>query len=259
MAGIGVYNGKILEHRHLNDYYSLLTIEVPEIAMYAKPGQFVMVACREQGSLDPLLRRPLSLHNILADDGQIQLLYQLRGKGTTWLWQRRPGETLSMLGPLGRGFRLPPEVNKAVLVGGGIGNAPLLPIAQVLAQFELESRLFTGARSEAHLVGVEPIAALGIPVHISTEDGSVGRQGLVTEELAVYLERERPDYLYACGPLPMLKAVVKLARQYGLAGQVSLEETMACGTGICLGCDCGGKKVCKEGPVFAIEEVVLND
>jgi len=253
-----VYNGKILEHRHFNEFYSLLTIEVPEIAMYAKPGQFVMVACREQGSLDPLLRRPLSLHDILADEGRIQLLYQLRGRGTAWLRRRQPGEELSLLGPLGQGCRLPPEVQRAVLVGGGIGNAPLLPIARVLAQVEVESRFFTGARSASNLVGIEPIAELGIPVHICTEDGSSGQRGLVTAALAAYLEQEKPDYLYACGPLPMLREVVKLASQYGLPGQVSLEETMACGIGICLGCNCGGKKVCQQGPVFAIEEVDLG-
>lgn len=257
MAGLGVYNGKIVEHRSLNQFYSLLTIEVPEIAMYAKPGQFVMVACREQGSLDPLLRRPLSIHDILADEGRIQLLYQLRGRGTAWLYHRQPGEELNLLGPLGQGFRLPPEVERAVLVGGGIGNAPLLPIARVLAQVEVESHFFTGARSAEHLVGIEPLAELGIPVHICTEDGSAGRQGLVTEELASYLEQEKPDYLYACGPLPMLREVVRLARRFCLPGQISLEETMACGIGICLGCDCGGKKVCQQGPVFAIEEVNL--
>jgi dihydroorotate dehydrogenase electron transfer subunit len=236
----------IIDHQQLKGPYRLLTLKVPEIAVFAKPGQFVHVRCGQ--TLEPLLRRPISIHKIEADRGELMLLYQVVGRGTQLLAEKQPGEQVDIMGPLGRGFTLPEWVNRAVVVGGGIGAAPLLSLVETLVIAKVETTVILGARSGELLIGVEPMADLGVQVIMVTEDGSVGQPGLVTAALKQLLhkgsigENSKLDYLYSCGPKPMLKAVTALALEYNLPGEVSLEERMGCGVGACLACVCKVRK-----------------
>lgn len=232
-----------------------LVMEEPGLAELAQPGQFVNI--RVSGSTAPLLRRPISIHWV--DGIRVEILFQVVGQGTELLAQVRPGDTLDVQGPLGRGFQ--PGEGRPVLVGGGMGIAPLGFLAQSLTGREVTCLL--GARNGELLgaSGGDRLMSLGMEVIAATDDGSLGHQGLVTELLAKSLPENA--FIYACGPKPMLRAVAGLALDKGLPCQVSLEEHMGCGVGACLGCVCKGvsagketyKRVCINGPVFDVREV----
>jgi len=240
----------------LSRFLYRLTLEAPLIAAEAQPGQFVMVACGP--TLDPLLRRPISIHQC-SDDGCLQLVFKVVGRGTRLLSEIRAGQTLDLLGPLGRGFRL--ATGPVALIGGGIGIAPLLFLAKTLMQTNQGTasfRVLLGAQNGEEL---EPLAAafatMGCEVELATDDGSLGRHGLITDLLPAHLPGL--STAYACGPHPMMAAVAKLCAAAEVACEVSLEAHMACGLGACLGCAVEGadgryKHVCKHGPVFKAEE-----
>ena len=221
----------------------------------ARPGQFVMVRCTS--THDPLLPRPFSLNE--SDGETFSLLLQVRGRGTALLARKRPGDTLHLLGPLGKGFPLPRGA-KALLVAGGVGVAPLRFLARVLKEEGKKVFFFYGARSAKDLILLDELEALGVETICATEDGSKGAKGLVTEPLREFLEVEETGEIFACGPLPMLQAVSDLAREFGLKAYLSLEAQMACGLGMCLGCafprkDGSYLHVCTEGPVVLAEEI----
>lgn len=259
--------GKIIEHQEVAKDFWRMKIEVPEIAAFSKPGQFVHV--RIGNSLDPLLRRPISLHDIDPDAGIITLLYQLRGKGTRLLKDLEIGDRVDLMGPLGTGWSLPPAVKQAIVVGGGCGVAPLLPLVKILKQVKVETTVMIAARACEYLISVEELEATGAKVLIATDDGSRGHKGYVTELLDQELRTGNYDFVYGCGPEIMLEKVVHMAREKGLKGEVSLEERMGCGVGACLSCVCKVKvatetgwtykKACTEGPVFDLEEVLLGE
>ncbi|WP_456369640.1 dihydroorotate dehydrogenase electron transfer subunit [Thermodesulfatator atlanticus] len=221
----------------------------------AQPGQFVML--RAWPAFDPLLARPFSIHD--AAPGLLKILFQVRGRGTTLLAQKKPGDLIEVLGPLGRGF--PVEENApALLVAGGIGIAPFLFFAKRLLEVGRKVVLFYGARGEGDLLCLEEFESLNIPLKISTEDGSKGAKGLVTDLLQTYLSQDGKGIVYACGPMPMLSAVAEVARHFNTKAYVSLEAHMACGLGMCLGCTVARKEkgflhVCSEGPVVPAEAV----
>ncbi|MEW6724861.1 MAG: dihydroorotate dehydrogenase electron transfer subunit [Bacillota bacterium] len=225
------------------------------IAAASCPGQFVMVQAGHEGAR---LRRPLSLHRF--DAGRVELLYRVVGSGTRWLAGLAPGEQLELLGPLGRGFPLHPD-RPAVLVGGGIGGAPLVALAEARGRAEVPTLVLLGARQAAELVAVDRFRDLGCRVEVATDDGSAGRHGLVTQ----WLPEAMADFgeeavIYGCGPQGMLRALMTLDPRFTV--YLSLEERMACGVGACLGCavaaaDGGYLRVCRDGPVFAREEVRL--
>jgi len=235
------------------------TVKAPDIAADARPAQFVMV--RAGDGLDPLLRRPFSVHQV-DEGGKLQILFKVIGKGTQALADMKMGRKVDILGPAGRGFTIAEE-SQHFLVGGGIGIAPLLFLARrILIKNEPFSvRVLLGARTKeeiAFLAG--EFESMGLSVETITEDGSLGRQGLVTE-LMTDLQHEKPVMIYGCGPYPMLKAVANVCRGHNWACQVSLETMMACGLAACLGCAVqradmkGYVHVCKDGPVFDMEEV----
>lgn len=238
----------------------LVTIRASKIAEAASPGQFCMVEVRSARSRDPLLRRPLSIHRII-NRKEIVFLYRVVGRGTRLLSQHCPGDRLHVLGPLGHGFRITPG-HPAILIGGGLGSAPLLFLAEELPKDPLVT-LILGARTEKELLSVEQFTALGHQVLLATEDGSVGRHGLVTDVLSEVLSHgsDTRPYIFSCGPWPMMKAVYKMTHEIGLSCQVSLEARMACGTGLCLGCAVprrdghGYLHVCTEGPVFDADKI----
>lgn len=211
------------------------------LARNSKPGQFFEVRVSEK--VDPLLRRPFSCHRI--SKGAVEILYEAVGPATGILSHRKAGQILDIIGPLGNGFEI--SKCKAVLVGGGIGVAPLLALAESMRN---KPSVLIGARTRAHVLCEKEFKALGCGVSVATDDGSKGHEGFVTDLLKGHAGAD----IYACGPHAMLKTVSGIARHAGVSCQVSLEERMACGVGVCLGCPVkvsgGYKMVCKDGPVF---------
>jgi dihydroorotate dehydrogenase electron transfer subunit len=236
-----------------------LTLHAPQISAAAQPGQFVMIACGT--SFDPLLRRPFSIHQAVAETGTLQLLFKVIGRGTKILSELRPGDLVSLLGPLGRGFHftVDPPVG---LIGGGMGIAPLLFLAKKIMQNATSTDscvVLLGARTAAEIWKLTPaFSELGCPVQTATDDGTLGHHGLISELLPPYLARLKK--VYVCGPHPMMAVIAGLCREAAVPCEASLEAHMACGLGACLGCTIHGadslyKHVCKHGPVFNAEEV----
>jgi len=263
-------NVKVKEVRDLGSGNCLLTLNSPEQARLARPGQFVMLKCAEQVNEIPLLRRPFTIFNILghARSGKpngLELLVKDVGVGTSRLARLKPGQMIHCLGPQGRGFHIPTESPKpgetAYLVAGGVGIAALFLLAKALAAQALRPMLFYGGRSKDDLILHDYFERLGIEVHLATEDGSSGERGLVTEALSKYLDSHprKPARMYACGPWGMMRAAHELSRRFRLPCEVSLEARMGCALGACLGCvvhswDARGEeqyiRVCQEGPVM---------
>lgn len=256
----------VLENHELLPGTFLLRLQAPILARDGRPGQFLMVRCAEEGSYDPLLRRPLALHRLDRSRGEVELLVRVVGRGTGWLAVRRPGDPLDVLGPLGQGFRFERRTRNLLLVAGGMGIAPLFAAAEEGVARGWAVTLVLGARTRGELYPAERLPPQ-IEVHIATDDGSCGRPCLVTDLLddpALGL-LSWADQLLACGPRPMLAALDRAVRAARLRprpgfAQVSLEESMACGVGVCLGCVVrtrnGTARVCQEGPVFDLREVV---
>jgi dihydroorotate dehydrogenase electron transfer subunit len=252
-------NAEILRTEILTDDVFRFSMKAPDIAADARPGQFVMVRTGE--SMDPLLRRPFSVHQV-AEGGLIQILFKVVGKGTYAFSKLQSGYSMDMLGPLGRGFEYD-NAHQHYLVGGGIGIAPLLFLAKKLLKKNEPStiKVFLGARTRAEIdVLTDDFGSMGLEVKSATEDGSLGKKGLVTDLMAPILN-ESPVKVYGCGPYPMLRAVVDLCNDRNWACQVSLETIMACGLAACLGCAIlrsdlkGYVHACKDGPVFNADEV----
>ena len=217
------------------------------------PGHFVMLSPGALGAAersDPLLPRPMAVFR--ADGDRIEVLYKVTGRGTALLSETRPGERVRVVGPLGRAFAPPASGARAVLIGGGTGIASLYDLA---ARLPGRTEVLLGARSAPDLMAREDFAALGAGLRVATEDGSEGHRGRVTDLLEASLAADATARVYACGPTPMMHRAAEIAAAHGAVCQVSLENTMACGFGVCLGCAAplaagGYALVCREGPVF---------
>jgi dihydroorotate dehydrogenase electron transfer subunit len=234
----------------------------------ARPGQFVMVGFPQQ--MDPLLPRPFSIHRLIKQAGVItglELLYKVVGKGTHMMSLRQPGDCLNLTGPLGRGFAVATEAENIKIAAGGIGVAPMIFLLDYLHEHKHDLagvEVFLGGRSKADLLCLDEFLNFGLPVHLTTDDGSSGDRCLVTDPLEIAVVENRPDIIYACGPMEMMACVAGIAAKHGVACQVSIEARMACGMGACLGCAVAGRKssdrylhVCLNGPVFDIGELKL--
>ncbi|MCF8033901.1 MAG: dihydroorotate dehydrogenase electron transfer subunit [Desulfarculaceae bacterium] len=245
---------KVLGNRPVGPQVHLMTLAAPAIAAKARPGQFVML--RVSPGPEPLLARPFSIHGVEGES--LLVLYQVVGKGTGLLKEVAQGQELTMWGPLGRGFELGGD--DPLLVAGGMGIAPLAFAAESLEQKGASFRAMFGIGSREAFTAWDAVSGDGdcYLEHwdwaAASEDGSLGREGLVTALLAEALDR-RTGPVLACGPLPMLKAVARLCDEHGVPCQVSLEAPMACGVGACLGCAIPAKaggylRACQEGPVM---------
>jgi dihydroorotate dehydrogenase electron transfer subunit len=231
----------------------LMELEAPSIASAAKPGQFVMLRVSERP--DPLLRRPFSICST-REGGTLLLLYRVVGRGTRILAETGPGGHLSLMGPLGHGFRVPGATQSSLMAAGGMGLAPLVFLAGLAG--EGRCTLMAGYGTAAEIIPLERVGAGGLHASVATEDGSAGHKGLVTELLEGALAETVGETVYACGPLPMLRRVAALCLERGVDCQVSLESFMACGLGACQGCavKAGPEEgrtylhVCGDGPVF---------
>lgn len=237
------------------DIYDMV-LSFPRGAKEAKPGQFIAMYC-EDGT--KLLPRPISICGIDAESGTLRVVYRIAGEGTRLFSKMKEGDSLEVLGPLGNGFTMKEE--KAIIVGGGIGIPPMLELAK---QLSCEKTVVLGYRDELFLKEEFDACA---DVVVATEDGSCGTKGTVID--AINEANVDGTVIYACGPMPMLKALAEYAEAHDMEAQISLEERMACGIGACLGCICKTKKkdhhtnvnnqrICKDGPVFDAKEVVFS-
>ena len=265
--------GEIVDNRCAAPDHFLMTIRLPSSFTTPAPGQFVMV--RETGRGEPLLPRPFSVFDFhrCGDDVVLELLYRVAGRGTSLFSGMRPGDKLTVLGPLGRGFTIPDGIRRGLFIAGGVGVAPLhFLIHSGFLTAGTESRreaiFYFGARSQDLLAGFARLSGF-CDLRICTDDGSQGYRGPVTD----LLKRDINDYdpeetvVFACGPTLMIRALGRLLKNSLILCQISLEERMACGIGACLGCAIaiggpGGKteyqKVCKDGPVFDLREILLT-
>ena len=263
----------VLDNERLSERLYRMTLESAAIARESRPGQFVTV--RVSSEYDPLLRRPLGIHRITNGNSCLQILYRVVGKGTELLSRVSPGEELDVLGPLGTGFTPPGPGMTALLVAGGIGIAPMLYFAEALlgSSDSPEILLYFGGVTKVDLVVSDDFDALGVKTALTTEDGTRGRCGMITEALELDLGGldAAKTMIYACGPMAMLKNVAALAQSAGMPCEVSLERRMACGVGACMGCvtevlvkkgdseSISHERVCNEGPVFDAGRIVWND
>ena len=245
----------IVANERDSDQYFRLVVRAPKIAPLIQPGQFAHV--RILPLKEALLRRPFSIFQVAGDT--FSILYKTVGKGTDVLSRMRAGEELSAIAPLGHGFTVPPAgVETPLLVAGGYGMAAMFLLAQRSPQ---KGIVFVGGRRRVDILCEKEFAALGWDVRATTEDGSHGEKGLVTQPLLAELQKKLPHRkvrLFACGPTPMLKAVGKIADDLNLPCELSMDEHMCCGTGVCLTCVIPVKagdsweyqRTCTEGPVF---------
>ena len=232
------------------------TIACPEVAQAASPGQFVHI--RAKGFT---LRRPISICGIDKEKGTLRIVFEIRGEGTEEIARLNKGDFIDMLAPLGHGFTLDENFRKVVLIGGGIGTPPMLPLAQYYGE---RAVAVSGFRNASAVILQQDFSATGAKTVLCTDDGSVGIHGFVTQPLKELAEKGGIDAVYACGPMPMLKGVSAICQENGIYCEISLEERMACGIGACLGCACRTTRndeeyvahVCKDGPVFKAEEVL---
>ena len=258
-----------------------LRIEDPALARSIRPGQFVMIRPGSEGADDPLLGRPFALYDVVFDPSgtptAIDVVYLVIGRGTRALAQRKAGERLAVWGPLGNGFGPAPD-GPVIFVAGGIGQTPFLALGRwwlgqirmsegddALAARSSAATLLYGVRSADLLAGVDDFRQAGIEVEVATDDGSAGHHGFVTDLLRRRLERgDRPARIIGCGPAPMLAALARLVEPYEIPCDVSIENHMACGFGVCFSCvapirQADGasdlRRVCVEGPIFPAQSV----
>ncbi|MDO4949466.1 MAG: dihydroorotate dehydrogenase electron transfer subunit [Bacteroidales bacterium] len=233
----------------------LLKLTRDEILPPMKCGQFTEV--RIDATPSVLLRRPISIHRIDKEKNELWLLVQTVGGGTQHLAQLRKGDLLNVMLPLGNGFTLPDTPCQTLLVGGGVGVAPLLQLGVDLKGLGCHSTFLLGARTANDVLQVKEFEQVG-DVYVTTEDGSMGEQGFVTQH-SLLKRKEVFDKIYCCGPKPMMMAVTRYAHEHGVWCEVSLENRMACGVGACLCCvektKEGHRCVCTDGPVFNINDL----
>jgi dihydroorotate dehydrogenase electron transfer subunit len=263
-------NGKIVKNEQISTGHFLLGVKLPESFKTPMPGQFIMT--REPGRIDPLLGRPFGVYVFESshDEVTVEILYKVVGKGTLLLSRLTEGNFIEVLGPYGRAFDIYPEAGKVIFVCGGIGVAPITYLASHYRRLadarDIELICYYGASKAENLVGIEKLKKICSHVFISTDDGSHGFHGLITERFSADISSYDPgsSKIYACGPRSMLKQLSELLAENPASCQILMEERMACGVGACLGCmvllkDGEGRggyaRVCTEGPVFNIGDI----
>lgn len=255
---------RIAHRESWRDYY-LFSIESPRIALEARPGQFVMVRIGPYPY--PLLRRPFSIHS--KDKKIIQIFFKITGVGTSLLSQKEMNDSLDIIGPLGKGFTTVPEFKgkEVVAVGGGRGIAPLYFLVQTLHSQGASVKLFYGGKTLRDLPLKQKIERNGFDLFCSTENGSFGFKGIVSDFLEQELNKLNPSFIFACGPESMMERIARIAQAEKIPAEFSLESVMGCGIGACWGCVRRIKKndllewlkVCKEGPVFSRNEIIWQE
>lgn len=244
----------ILENKKINEKYFKLTFRSKKLAQGVKPGHFLMMQIGDKS--DPFLRRPFSYYRAATD--RIEVLYEILGYGTSILSKKKKGETVQAMGPLGNPFSVKIPRKKRVLVAGGVGVPPLV----FFSEKNKSDYLLIGTKSKQEVMPKKELAKVKAKVLFSTDDGSYGVKGRVTLLLEDIIEKEGAEniFIQTCGPMPMMNAVMALAKKYEIPGEASLDKTMGCGVGVCLGCMVktheGWVPSCTQGPVFAFDDIV---
>ena len=259
--------GTVLTVRRVDAYHAM-TVVAPGIAARFRPGQFVAVAVGGPAT-SMLLRRTFSIHDVRPDHGgTVEFVFAATGAGTRWLAERRARDVLDITGPHGRPFPVPRDPVSCLLVGGGYGSAPLFPLASRLRERRCSVDFLLGAATGERVFGALTARRTARTATITTEDGSLGARGVVTDMMGQIIHEARTDVIYACGPMAMLRQVTSLARRYDIPVQVAVEELMACGVGVCMTCvlPVTGTdgitrmvRACTDGPVFRGEQVRWDD
>ncbi|WP_043638576.1 dihydroorotate dehydrogenase electron transfer subunit [Nonomuraea candida] len=268
MAGTPVQvTGTVLTTRRVDAYHAL-TVVAPGIAERYRPGHFVSVAVGGPYT-SMVTRRALSIHDVKSDyGGTVELVFTVRGAGTAWLAERRARDTLDLVGPLGRPFPLPRDPVHCVLVGSEYGSAVLFPLADALLARGCRVDFVLGGAGAERVFGAMRARRMAETTTLTTEDGSLGLRGKVTDALPSVIADTRADAVYACAPMETLRAVTAVAMEFDIPVQVAVEESMACGIGVCMTCvlpvigDDGATRMvraCAEGPVFRGERVRFED
>jgi len=261
--------GEILDVRRAGAYH-VLSLTAPGISENVKPGHFLTLGMGgEESSM--LLRRAFAIHRVQSRGvygGTLDIVVGVHGKGTKWLVDRRRHDPIDIVGPLGRPFVLPKEPVSTVLVGGGYGSAPLFMLAEQLRERGCRVDVILGAATEEKLYGALELKRLASTLTITTDDGSLGQRGRVTDVLGSLMQANDTAVVYACGPMPMLQRVAEIASDHQAYSQCAVEEAMACGIGVCMTCvlpvigEDGVTRMlraCTEGPVFRGDRVRWSD
>ena len=261
--------GEVLDIRRVGSY-QVLSLTAPGISDIARPGHFVTLGIGGEDS-SMLLRRAFAIHQVQSRGvygGTLDVVIGVHGKGTRWLSERRRHDVIDIVGPLGRPFILPRERVACVLVGGGYGSAPMFMLAEQLRERGCRVDVVVGAATEERLFGVLELKRLASTLTITTDDGSLGERGRVTDVLPELMDRVDAALVYACGPMGMLQAVADMATARRIYSQCAVEEAMACGIGVCMTCvipvvgEDGVTRMlrsCVEGPVFRGDRVRWSD
>ena len=257
--------GEVLDIKRVGAYH-VLSLTAPGIADVTRPGHFITLGIGgEESSL--VLRRAFAIHQVQSRGvygGTLDVVISVHGQGTKWLAERRRHDVVDIVGPLGRPFILPKERVSCVLIGGGYGSAPLFMLAEQLRERGCRVDVVVGAATEEKLFGVLELKRLASTLTITTDDGSLGERGRVTDVLPELMSRVDAAVVYACGPMPMLAAVAEIATEHRAYSQCAVEEAMACGIGVCMTCvlpvvgEDGITRMlrsCTEGPVFRGDRV----
>ena len=256
---------KLLKKEELKPGIFKFAVQADEIIKTAKPGNFIEI--RVNDDIEPFLRRPISIHEMDKENGVLEFIFQEKGKGTKILSSRREGELIDIIGPLGFGTFKYSSYQNLAIIGGGIGVFPLYELAKCAKQENKNINTYLGFRNKELVVLENEFKNVSNNLIITTDDGSYAEKGFAIDFLKKDIEEGKIDSIYACGPLPMLRAVRELALEKNIPCQISLEEKMACGLGVCLGCavkTAASHKetpeywhVCKAGPVFQAKDVEI--
>lgn len=256
---------KLLEKEELKPGIFKFSVQADEIVNTARPGNFIEI--RVNDDIEPFLRRPISIYNMDKEKGILEFIFQVKGKGTTILAKRNEGEAIDIVGPLGFGTFKYSSYENLAIIGGGIGVFPLYELAKSAKNENKNVNTYLGFRNKDLVVLENEFKQVSNQLTITTDDGSYSQKGFAIDFLKKDIEAGKIDSIYACGPLPMLRAVRELALEKNIPCQISLEERMACGLGVCLGCAVKTAKsskeapeywhVCKAGPVFQAKDVEI--
>ena len=273
-----LFKEEIKSIEQINENIFSMCIYSEVAAKYAVPGQFVNIKC--ETGLNAYLRRPISICDINRDEKYFEIIFQVKGKGTKFLSLKKAGEIIDFMGPLGTGFDVKGDYRNIVVIGGGIG---IFPLIYLLKKSKAEvKRSILGFRNQGAVILKDRFEAISNENMICTDDGSMGMKGFVTDALEMTLQNDPADLIYACGPIPMLKNIVKITNKYNIKTQISMEQRMGCGIGACLVCVCKTRakageepqvlqtapqelgrcwdysRVCVDGPVFWAEDVIFE-
>ena len=256
---------KLVEKEEIIKGIYKFSVKASEIVEDSKPGNFIEIRVTDQ--VEPFLRRPISIYNLDRKNGILEFIFQVKGKGTELLSRKEVGDKIDIIGPLGYGTFKTDKFNKLAVIGGGIGIFPLYELSKEAKADKKEVHCYLGFRNKDFVMLEKEFEEVTDRLVVTTDDGSYKNKGFAIDYLIEDMKKEQYDCIYACGPLPMLKAVQKYANENNIECQISLEEKMGCGLGVCLGCAVKTAKspkdapeyfhVCKGGPVFNARDVEI--